>query len=389
MSDAPLDSITDLAAALIRLPSQGGVDAPGPVLGVAAEWLAANGVPARRLTDATGALVGLHLRCLGAEPGPIVCLDACMDTAPFGDVARWSLAPTSAWQSGGWLWGRGAADSKTGAAILAHVVRDLVRAGAITRGGVDLLLDADEHTGRFGGARAYLRAAARPPDGAVLGYPGNDELIRGSRGFHRVGLEVAGRAGHSGGTDSESVNAIAKLARIVSALEEAPLPDAEPGPFSFGPRVSVTAIEGGEGFSVIPDRAACSIDIRLTPSFGAGEAARWLAAVVERCDRLWPSPQATRIAPLESWPAYLVAEADPLVRAFQDAGRAALARDVPLAVCGPSNIGNLFAAHGIPTICGLGVGARNVHGTDEAALIASIPAAYRGYREGARRFLTA
>jgi hypothetical protein len=83
-----------------------------------------------------------------------------------------------------------------------------------------------------------------------------------------------------------------------------------------------------------------------------------------------------------------VAEADPLVRAFHGAGQAAWERPIPVTVCGPSNIGNLLAAHGIPTVCGLGVTAESVHGTDECALIASIPAAYRGYREGALGFLT-
>ncbi len=91
---------------------------------------------------------------------------------------------------------------------------------------------------------------------------------------------------------------------------------------------------------------------------------------------------------MESWPPYLVAESEPLVRAFQAAGQQAFGRAIPLAVCGPSNIGNLLAAQRIPTICGLGVTAENVHGTDECALIAGIPAAWRGYREGARRYLS-
>ena len=90
---------------------------------------------------------------------------------------------------------------------------------------------------------------------------------------------------------------------------------------------------------------------------------------------------------MESWPPYLVAESDPLVRAFQSAGSEAFGRAIALAVCGPSNIGNLFAAHRIPTICGLGVSAENVHGTDECALIDSVPAAYHGYCESTRRFL--
>ncbi len=379
MAEEVTDSVVALASALIRHPSRGGRDSPEPVLREAGQWLSANGLAPRYLTNAAGETVGLHVRHLGAAPGPILCLDACIDTAPFGDEARWSRPPACGRVEDGRLWGRGAADSKTGAAILAHVARDLVRDGAIRRGGVDLLFDADEHTGRFGGVRAYLAALDRKPDAAVLGYPGNDELIRGSRGFHRVRLQVAGRAGHSGAIDGDAVNAIARLARLVTRIEATPLPAEPAGPFSFGPKVTVTEIAGGEGFSVVPDRASCSLDMRLTPAFDAVAAARWLEALID--------PATTRIEAVESWPPYLVAETDPLVRSFHAAGVTAFGRALPVTVCGPSNIGNLLAAQGIRTICGLGVDAEAVHGTDECALIASIPAVYHGYRAGAVGFL--
>jgi succinyl-diaminopimelate desuccinylase len=374
------DGIVALAAETVRLPSRGGIDSPQPVLATLARWLTANGLQPLSLCDADGAWVGLHLRWLAPEPGPIVCLDACIDTAPFGDESRWSRPPASGAVADGRLWGRGAADSKMGAAILAHVVRDLVRSGAVRRGGIDLLLDADEHTGRFGGARAYLAATtARKPDKAVLGYPDNQELIRGSRGFHRVRLTVSGRAGHSGATGGDAINAIGRLARLIAAIEAAPLPAEPAGPFAFGPKATVTAVEGGEGFSVVPDRASCSLDIRLTPAFDATAAMRWLETLVD--------PRTTQIETVESWPSYIVPESDAFVGAFQAAGSEAFGRTIPLAVCGPSNIGNLFAAHGIATLCGLGVTAENVHGTDECALLASVPQAYRGYFEGVRRFL--
>jgi succinyl-diaminopimelate desuccinylase len=379
MPHGSLDSITSLASELVRRPSRGGIDSPEPVLREAGRWLAAHGLEPSYLTDAAGATVGLRVRHVGAEPGPILCLDACIDTAPFGDETRWSRPPASGHVDGERLWGRGAADSKTGAAILAHVARDLVREGSVRRGGIDLLFDADEHTGRFGGVRAYLAALERKPDAALLGYPGNDELIRGSRGFWRVRLQVAGRAGHSGASDGEAINAIGRLARLVTRLEEAPLPAEPAGPFAFGPRVTVTGIEGGEGFSQVPDRARCSLDVRLTPGFDARAAERWLEALVD--------PATTRIEAVESWPAYIVPESEPLVTAFQAAGADAFQRAIPLAVCGPSNIGNLFASHAIPTICGLGVTAANVHGTDECAVLSSIPAVHRGYLEGTRRFL--
>ncbi|MEI9901887.1 MAG: M20/M25/M40 family metallo-hydrolase [Hyphomicrobium sp.] len=383
----PVDSIVALASELVRLPSRAGIDSPEPVLRHAHGWLASQGLAPAFLKNAAGGIVGLHGRIRTRDPGPVLCLDACIDTAPFGDETLWSRPPSSGSVADGRLWGRGAADSKMGVAILSHVARDLVKSGAIGRGGIDLLFDADEHTGRFGGVRAYLDAVDRPPDGALLGYPENAELIRGSRGFHRVRLVVSGRAAHSGATDRTGVNAIAKLAHLVAALETAPLPAEPDGPFAFGPRLTVTQIEGGEGFSVVPDRATCGIDIRLTPGFAAGQAEHWIAEQVARIDALHPSPRPTAIEPVDSWPPYLVPTDAPLVRAFHAAGREAFARDVPLAVCGPSqhrqSPGRARRAHDLWP---------RHHGRERArhrrvVEVASVPAVYRGYLEGARRFL--
>ena len=72
---------------------------------------------------------------------------------------------------------------------------------SIPRGAVHVLFDADEHTGRFGGVRAYLAAIPRLPDAVSLGYPGNDCIVVGSRGFLRAKLHFSGRAAHSGETE--------------------------------------------------------------------------------------------------------------------------------------------------------------------------------------------
>ena len=387
INSAAVDSIVDFAARLIQLPSRAGMDSPAAVLRCAHDWLTQNDLMPSYLFDDEGEVVGLYVRYSTSNPGPTLCLNACLDTAPFGDEHKWAASPTSGGVADGWLQGRGAADSKTGAAILAHVLRDLVVRNEINRGNIYLLLDADEHTGRFGGVRAFLKAVNPLPDGAVLGYPENEELIIGSRGFYRVRLHVSGRAGHSGATNGSGVNAISKIAQIVAAIDGTPLPPENGGPFSFGPRATVTQIEGGEGFSQIPDRATCNVDIRLTPSFGHLEASQWLTHIVERCDAEYKSPNSTTIEFIDHWPAYLVQASDPLVRAFQHSGTEAFGRNIPTNVCGPSNIGNLLAAHNIPTICGLGVSCKNVHGTDESADISIIPDTYRGYYDGARRFL--
>src|SRR5258707_14061027 len=139
MQEGAIDSIVALASELIRRPSRGGIDSPEPVLRAAGNWLSANGLQPRYLTTAAGETVGLHVRHLGPEPGPILCLDACIDTAPFGDETRWSRPAASGHLDGGRLWGRGSGGSKTGPAILAHGLSDLVPHGAVRRGGIALL----------------------------------------------------------------------------------------------------------------------------------------------------------------------------------------------------------------------------------------------------------
>jgi len=48
-------------------------------------------------------------------------------------------------------------------------------------------------------------------------------------------------------------------------------------------------------------------------------------------------------------------------------------------VCGPSNIGNLCAAHGVPATCGFGVAFSGVHAANETALMSDLPAVYRSW----------
>jgi succinyl-diaminopimelate desuccinylase len=372
-----MDSIVDLASQLVAARSCAGIDAPSPVLSLAQAWLGQNGLAPRLLKDRSGDPVAVFVEIIGAEPGPVLCLDACIDTAPAGDLDQWHEPPFDGTIRDGRLYGRGAADSKAGVAILAHVAADVARRG-LARGALHVLFDADEHTGRFGGVRAYLDAVPRPPDAVSLGYPGNDCIVVGSRGFLRAKVHFAGRAEHSGAVERTGINALNKAAAFTLKMADAAFPD-EPDPaFVFGPVATVTHLKGGEGFSVVPDRAVCHVDIRLTRAFDGDKALRWLEGLVAG---------EGRIELVDQWPAYLVSPDAPLVQSFAAAAHEAFGRVVPTDVCGPSNIGNLLAARGVPTICAPGVGFANIHAADEWADVASFAPVYRMYCGAARRFL--
>lgn len=372
-----VDSIVDFARTLIAIPSQGGIDPPEEIVGAVGRWLAEHGLAPRLLQDADGGPAGLSVD-IGTGDGPRYCLNACLDTAPFGDLGAWSRPPTAGAVHAGWLTGRGAADCKTAIAIFSHLgVEIATRAGELA-GTLTLVFDADEHTGRFGGVRAYTTSQPRP-DGVMIGYPGLDEILVGARGFWRGTLGVSGRSGHSGSRREPADNAVVKAATLVRWLTEAETPLDAGGSFPLGPRITVTGIRGGEGFSVVPDRCVISVDIRLTPRHDAGWAEGLVRNLCRSLDEAIPSRQPTIVEPETTWPAYQLPATSRLAASLRAGARRALGREVPVAVAGPSNIGNFLATMGTEATCGFGVAYRNLHGADEAIEVASIPLVYQAY----------
>lgn len=373
------ERILDLAKQLIQIPSRGGIDPPQPVLKHIEEWCADNGI-AYQLLFADGEPVGLTAQ-LSAGRGYSLCLDACVDTAPFGDENVWKYPPTAAVVEGGRLYGRGAADSKLAVAMFLVLLSDLKQSGSLRAGTLRLLLDADEHTGGFRGAKEFVRATRPLPNAVWIGYPGNDVLVAGSRGFLRGRITVAGQAAHTGGKRKRGINAISRAARLVEAIEGRALPTEVDSAFQFGPSLTVTAINGGEGFSVVPDRCDINLDIRLTPNVTASEMRALVESLIRDFDETKPAPAATTIAWEESWPAFRTPNDSPAIAELRSAASRVFGRSVPTTVSGPSNIGNYLAPLGVSPMAGFGVTYDNIHGTDEWCDTASIGPVYETYRQ--------
>jgi succinyl-diaminopimelate desuccinylase len=387
-AERQLDSIVDLTQALVRIPSRGGLDDYGPIVHLLGQRTAGAG-SRRVLRGRDGSPLAFVCDIPGAAPGPHIVLDACLDTADIGDRGAWSRDPFSGEIEDGWLHGRGSSDSKAAVSIFTHLAVDIGRHRDFA-GRVTMLFDLDEHSGGFGGIRAYLDALDRMPDGVFIGYPGQDRIIIGGRGFWRARITVYGRAEHSASRNLNPVNAVvraAELARRLSTFSPG-MPDATLG---LRPKVTVTSLRGGlpGSYSVVPDVAELEVDVRLTPTFTASHAEQLIRDDLLTLDQGIPTPRASTYEQVtESWPPFRLLDDHPLPAALLAGARAA-GLDPDLAVAGPSNIGCLLAARGIPATAGFGVRYRNLHGTDEAIDTATIPAVYVAYREALRRLLVA
>jgi len=389
-ADADHQSVIDLVRRLVQTPSRAGIDPYEPILGLVEGWLQQRGLRPWRLRDQGDEPVGLACDVEGVRPGPCYVLDACVDTAPFGEEHAWRDPPTSGATVDGWLFGRGSADCKAAVAVFAHLAVRLREQAATLSGTATLLFDADEHTGGFAGARRFFtQYSAREVAGVMIGYPGGEQVVVGGRGFLRAELVVRGSAGHSGGKATTAGNAVEKAALLVTALSRQQLPSHPDEAFPLPPKLTVATIQGGEGYSIVPDTCTVTVDVRLTPNFDQAAAANIVERVARAVDRRWPTTKPTVIRFEESWPAYRIAPDSRLGMALTGAASQVTGRTVGTKIAGPSNIGNYLSTLGIEATAGFGVSYRNLHGTDECIELATIPLVQATYHKAVLELLAA
>lgn len=385
---ADLKSIVEFAQKLVQTPSQGGIDSPKAIVEEAYAFAKNLGLPAIRLVDDDGNPVALVAEIRGAFPGKTWAVNATLDTAPAGDAAQWKDEPFSGRVQDDVLYGRGSGDSKLAASMFMHLAKDMMAEQAKMHGSLLLILDGDEHTGNFGGIKAVFKAGYHP-DGIMIGYPGDDKIVVGSRGFARYEIALTGKAAHSGASLPAEDNALVRAADIVQSLATSPLPQ-ETGPdFPRTPKITVTQVEGGDGYSVVPATAKVRVDVRLTPVFNEAAADAHIRQIVAGHDshHQVPESRATKVAKTSSEPPFLTPETSELRLALRAAAAGMTGQTLPEVVSGPSNIGNFLAKKFIDVIAGYGVPAHGVHAVDENASLKPLAKVYGVYHKTLQNLL--
>jgi succinyl-diaminopimelate desuccinylase len=250
----------DLAAELIRFDT---VNPPGreaPCTEHLARLLTGAGFRCETLPLAEGRpnLIA-HLGGNGGRPP--IAFTGHTDTVPLGAQA-WSVPPHGGLVKDGRLWGRGAADMKSG--IAAFVVAALQRAEHLAgTPGVVLYITAGEETGSEG-AFAIARRGIRGQAGAlVVAEPTANQPLCGHKGALWLRATTRGVTAH-GSMPEQGVNAVYAAARAVCQLEQFAF-NVAPHPVMGAPTLSVGTMHGGANINSVPDRAEIGIDIRTLP----------------------------------------------------------------------------------------------------------------------------
>ncbi len=213
------------------------------------------------------------------EPG--LLLAGHIDVVPAGDESAWSSQPFKGTVRRGRLYGRGAADMKTGVAAILKAIEAKAKSRDLRRG-ILFVATAGEEVGFDGLKALYARNAI--PEGAarfgVIGEPTGLRPIRAHKGLADFRVIVKGRSAHAS-TPDMGVNAVEKCADIIEAISFwertlAKSPDDDLGPTIATP----TVIKGGTKSNVIPEQCELIVDSRWIPRHGTAFVERGLRSLV-------------------------------------------------------------------------------------------------------------
>jgi len=307
----------------------------------------------------------------GSGRGPTIALNAHGDVVPPGQ--GWSADPYGAEVRAGWMYGRGAAVSKSDFATYAFALRALQAAaaqGAPLDGNVELHFTYDEEVGGAIGPAWLLqqklsRAALAISAGFSYG------ITTAHNGCLHLEVEVVGKSGHAAEPE-QGVDALEAATGILVDLYDlrktyAAVKSKTPGIGS--PTLVIGLIHGGINTNVVPDNVRFRLDRRIIPDENPAEVEATLTRLIRESGVRWPGVGVNVKRIMLATPFVPIPGQERLVAALQRHGEAiigeALApRGVPI-----YTDARHYTAAGIPTVL-YGAGPRtlaeaNGHRADE------------------------
>ena len=300
--------------------------------------------------------------------GLVIALNAHGDVVAPGE--GWSRNPYGAEIVDGWMYGRGAAVSKSDFVTYAYALKALIQTGANLKGTVELHLTYDEEAGGAIGPKWLIDEGISKPNYAIsAGF--SYGVITYHNGCLHLAVHVTGKSAHAAKPDTghDALQAANSVMTILYDHKSLLLERTSEVEGIGSPQLNIGLIKGGINTNVVPDKISMRLDRRLIPEEDAAEVEFDLRALINRSisDLDGISVDVERIMLAE--PLKPVGDVQRLASIVQKHASAVLDQDIPQAGVPLYTDARHYAAHGIPTIL-YGAGPRsiedaNAHRADE------------------------
>ena len=211
----------------------------------------------------------LYARFGNIEPN--IAFAGHVDVVPTGDINNWSINPFGGEVKEGKVWGRGAADMKSGIAAFIAAVSDFLKDNKNLKdfGSISFIITSDEEGKAINGTKKvvdWLKAKSETISGCIVGEPTNvtrmgDTLKIGRRGSFTGSLRVTGIQGHVG-YPHLAENPINSLLKMLEPFSKIYLDE---GTKDFQPSsIMITSIDvNNDASNVIPGEVKAKFNIRF------------------------------------------------------------------------------------------------------------------------------
>ncbi len=300
--------------------------------------------------------------------GPVIAMNAHGDVVGPGD--GWTVDPYAAVIKDGWMYGRGAAVSKSDFATYAYALKALEAVGAKLNGTVELHLTYDEEVGGAIGPKWLLDEGISKPDYAVsAGF--SYAVVTAHNGCLHLNVEVKGKSAHAAKpeTGHDALEAATAVLNAIYAMRPALAKSASKVAGIGSAKINVGLISGGINTNVVPDKVSLRIDRRMIPEENAADVEAALRKLIAEAAAPFAGISVDIRRVMLAEPLKPVGDIERLAGAFARNAAAVIGADVPQVGVPLYTDARHYSARGIPTIL-YGAGPRtieeaNAHRADE------------------------
>lgn len=250
--------LLELTQKLIEIPSTSGQE--GPIANFLASELKRVGLDAY-LQEVAPGRPNVIAKLKGCGGGPSLLFNSHIDTMPLNE--GWTKEPYRAEVAGKWLYGAESNNMKASVAAMVEAMRAIAASGARRNGDIIFSGVVGECDSLGLGTVHMLRQGIKA-DASINGEPTALNIMTAHSGVTQLVLKTIGRSVHVYKRE-EGVDAIKKMAKIVSRLDELALTYTSHPDFSGLPRLNIGLIKGGRTAATLAPSCEAEIDVRSVP----------------------------------------------------------------------------------------------------------------------------